>query len=160
MATDQIQKKTARRKVLVELYEKYIYGTPPKTIVADKTILLCHLTWAVAKAIGAATMRVYVNTRMLKHLYDSRPAEEFVFIIENLHTVIKYPDQIYENRDSKRGDLCFVKELKGKRYIASMEMLKEEGKKIFVATAFRLRKENYLANYKMLWSWRDDHPSS
>ena len=160
MAENQIQKKPARHKVLVELYKGYIYGTLPKAIVAGKTTFLCHLTWAVAKAIGATTMRIYVSTRMLKHLYDSRPAEEFIFIIENLHTVVKYPDQIYENKDSKRGDLCFVKELKGKRYIASMEMPKEEGKKIFVATAFRLRKENYLANYKLLWSWRDDNSSS
>ncbi len=149
-----------RRKVLVELYERYIYATPPQIVVAGQITFLCHLTWAVAKAIGAATMRVYVGTRMLKHLYDSRPAEEFVFIIENLHTIVKYPDQIYENKAGKRGDFCFVKELKGERYIASIEITEQEDGKIFVATAFRLRKERYLENYKLLWSWRDDHPSS
>ena len=149
-----------RRKVLTELYEKYIYATPPKIVVVDKIVFLCRLTWAVAKAIEAAVLKVYVSTRMLKHLYDSRPAEEFVFIIENLHTVVKYPDQIYENKTGKRGDFCFVKELKGKRYIASIETTKQEDEKIFVATAFRLRKEGYLENYKLLWSWRDDHPSS
>lgn len=101
-------------------------------------------------------MRVYVSTRMLKHLYDSRPAEEFVSIIENLHTIVKYPDEIYENKTGKRGDFCFVKELKGERYIASIEITERKDKKIFVATAFRLRKENYLKNYKLLWSWRDD----
>lgn len=157
MVAGRIQK---QRKVLVELYQNHIYGTPPKTVVTNETTLLCHLTWAVARAISAPTMKVYANTRMLKHLYDSRPAEEFIFIIENLHTVVKYPDHIYENKDSKRGDLCFVKKLKGKRYIASLEIPKEEGGGIFVATAFRLRKESYLANYKLLWSWRDDHPSS
>jgi hypothetical protein len=149
-----------QHKVLVEMYKKYIYATPPKTIIADETTFLCHLTWAVAKAIGATTMKVYVSTRMLKHLYDSRPAEEFVFIIENLHTIAKYPDQIYENKAGKRGDFCFVKELKGERYTASIEIAEREDKKIFVATAFRLRKESYLNNYKLLWSWRDDHPSS
>lgn len=149
-----------QRKVLVELYEKYIHATPPQIVVASKITFLCHLTWAVAKAIDTTVMRVYVSTRMLKHLYDSRPAEEFVFIVENLHTIVKYPDQIYENKTGKRGDFCFVKELKGERYIASIEITKQEDEKIFVATAFRLRKESYLNNYKLLWSWRDDHPSS
>ena len=149
-----------RRGVLTELYEKYIYGTSPKTVIANKTTFLCHLTWAVAKATNVTAMKVYASTRMLKHLYDSRPAEEFVFIIENLHTVVKYPDHVYENKTGKRGDFCFVKELKGERYIASIEMTEQEDGKIFVATAFRLRKESYLNNYKLLWSWRDDHPSS
>ena len=149
-----------QRKVLVELYEKYIYATPSQTVVTGKVTFLCHLTWAVAKAIDTMAMKVYVSTRMLKHLYDSRPAEEFVFVIENLHTIVKYPDQIYENKTGKRGDFCFVKELKGERYIASIETTKQEDGKVFVATAFRLRKESYLNNYKLLWSWRDDHPSS
>lgn len=149
-----------QRKVLVDLYEKYIYATPSQTVVAGKITFLCHLTWAVAKAIDTTAMKVYVSTRMLKHLYDSRPAEEFVFVIENLHTIVKYPDQIYENKTGKRGDFCFVKELRGERYIASIETTKQEDGKIFVATAFRLRKESYLNNYKLLWSWRDDHPSS
>ena len=152
--------KQVRRKVLAELYEDYVYRTPPKATVISKTTFLCRLTWAVAKAIGATTMRVYVNTRMLKHLYDGRPAEEFIFVVENLHTIVKYPDQIYENKNSKRGDFCFVKELKGSRYIASIEIPKEEEGKISVATAFRLRKESYLNNYKLMWSWRDGHPSS
>lgn len=152
--------KRERRKVLTELYKEYVYRTPPKAIVINKAAFLCRLTWAVARAIGAQTMRVYVNTRMLKHLYDSRPAEEFIFIIENLHTIVKYPDQIHENKNSKRGDFCFVKELKGSRYIASIEIPKGEEGKIFVATAFRLRKESYFNSYNLLWSWRDGHPSS
>ena len=149
-----------QRKVLADLYKKYVYATPPKTIVADKTAFLCRLTWVVTKVLGAKTMRVYVNTRMLKHLYDGRPAEEFIFIVENLHTIVKYPDHIYENKNSKRGDFCFVKKLKGSRYIASIETPKREQDKIFVATAFRLRRENYLNSYKLLWSWRDGLPSS
>jgi len=87
-----------RRKVLAELYEKYIYGTLPKENVINKTTLLCHLTWAVARATNSKVMKVYVSTRMLKHLYDSRPAEEFIFVVEHLHTIVRYPDQIYENK--------------------------------------------------------------
>ena len=149
-----------QRKVLAKLYKKYVYGTPPKTIVADKTAFLCRLTWAAAKAVNITAMKVYVTARMLKHLYDSRPAEEFVFIIENLHTIVKYPDHIFKNKDSKRGDFCFVKKLKGGKYIASIEVPRDEKEKVFVATAFRLRKESYLNNYKLLWSWRDGRPSS
>ena len=152
--------KRERRKVLAELYEEYVYRTLPKAVVINETVFLCHLTWAVARVINSKVMKVYVSTRMLKHLYDSRPAEEFIFVVENLHTIVKYPNQIYKNKNSKRGDFCFVKELKGSRYIASVEAPKGEGERVFVATAFRLRKESYLNNYKLLWSWRDGYPSS
>lgn len=155
-----------RRKILSELFEKYVKNTPREVLVINKTVLLCHLTSAVKRAVNFPTAKVYIKTRVLKHLYDRKPAEEFFFVIENLHTVAKYPDHIYLNKDSKRGDFGFVKRLKGKTCFCSLEIVEEdeEFEGNYIVTAFELRTEEkaerYLNNYKLLWSWRGDTPSS
>lgn len=143
---------------IVELHKKYIKGTDRKAIVTDVTIFLCHLTNAVKTALNIATSTVYTNTRVLKHMYDKKPAQEYEFLIENLHTIIKYPDHIYHNRDAKRGNYCFLKKLKNEFYLCSIE-IKTEGT-IFIVTAFRIADEKYLEKYTLLWSWRDDASSS
>jgi len=144
-------------KPLKNLHERYIKRTPHNAIVVQKEILLCHLTNAVRRVCNLSCNSVYVSTRMLKHLYDGKPAEQYDFIIYNLHTIVKYPDHIYKNKDGKRGDLILVKVLKNKKCLCSIE---DKNKKIEIATAFRV-KDSYLNNYELLWSWRDDkNPSS
>lgn len=90
-------------------------------------------------------------------MYDSKPAEEFDFLINNLHTIAKYPDKIYKNKSGKRGSHCFTKKLKGAEYICSMEN-SENG--MLIITAFRIRDKKYLKNYTLLWSWENDKPPS
>ena len=148
-----------KRKILFDLCRHYIRGTAKEAIVANKRIMLCILTHSVIKGCGFADGSVYISTRMLKHMYDKKPAEEFDFLIDNAHKIIKYPTHVYKNRDGKRGDFCFVKEMGGIKYLCSIEVQKN-GHELEVATAFRIRKENYLNNYELLWSWRDDDPSS
>lgn len=103
---------------------------------------------------------------MLKHLYDSKPAEEYEFILHNLVSIIQYPDEIYQNRDSKRGQFAFVKTIKDFQYLSSLETtivtpLEGTTEEInFVVTTFRVRKKSYLQNYKLLWNWKGDIPSS
>ncbi|MBU2545173.1 hypothetical protein KKC65_01805 [Patescibacteria group bacterium] len=92
-----------------------------------------------------------------KTCYDKKPAEQYDFIIRNLHTIVKYPDSIYKNKDGKRGDFCLVKELKNKKYLCSIE---DKGMgEISIATAFRTD-DKYLGKYELLWSWKDGTPSS
>jgi|SRR3989344_3331383 len=151
---------------LIKFCKKYIRGTASKAPVIELSILLCNLTKTVQKVCKLETQKVHVTTKVLKHLYDSKPAEEFDFIIRHVFKLIKYPDQIYENKSSKRGDLCFVKTIKCEKYIASIEVfieISENGKDVevnYAVTAFRIRKDNYLKNYKLLWSWKGDNPSS
>ena len=83
-----------------------------------------------------------------------------------LVSIVNYPDRIYENKGGKRGQFAFVKNIKGHDYLCSFEttqLTTEEGKTEemnFVVTAFRIRKTHYIQNYKLLWSWKDDLPSS
>jgi hypothetical protein len=78
-------------------------------------------------------------------------------VINNSHKTVKYPDEIYKNKNPKRGDYCFIKKIKEKKYLSSLE-ISNDG--ISVVTVFRLNKESYLNDYELLWSWRDGEPSS
>ena len=149
-------------KIASNLYTRYVKGTENGAIVQDVQIFLCNLTQAVMKGIRCSCVRVYIGTRALKHVYDKRPAEEFDFLIENMHQITKYPDRIYRNKGGKRGDFVFVKKLKNENYICSLqEVVKEDGaKRCEIATFFRVRKENYLVSYDLLWEWKGGEPSS
>jgi hypothetical protein len=99
----------------------------------------------------------------LKHVYDKRPAEEFDFMIENIHVLIKYPKYVYLNKSGKKGHYCFVGELKNYKYLCSIEVKDDESiaaSYIEVVTFFRLQKENYLDHYELLWEWKGGAPSS
>lgn len=103
---------------------------------------------------------------MLKHLYDSKPAEEYEFILRNMVSIVRYPDQLYDNKGGKRGQFCFVKAIKEDDYICSLETSAEvtSEEKIeeinFVVTAFRVRRSSYLREYKLLWDRKGGVPSS
>jgi len=104
---------TARKKykkVIPDLFKEYIQGTESKSIVVNKTVFLCHLIKAVQENNNFDNSRVYIGSKVVKHLYDSKPVEEFDFIINHMHKFVKYPDYIYKNKPGKRGDFGFLKE--------------------------------------------------
>jgi len=123
----------------------------------NKKILLCHLSYAVRRGVNLSSNNVYINTKVLKHIYDQKPAEQYDFIIQNLHKIVRYPDNIYKNRNGKRGDFCLVKELKNKKYLCSIE--DKNTREINIATVFRTDNK-YLKKYEPLWSWRNGGSSS
>lgn len=69
---------------ILSVFKKHIKGTPEKALAKEITIFVCNLTNAVKEACSFPTHRVYITTKALKHLYDSKPAEEFDFVIRNL----------------------------------------------------------------------------
>ena len=160
-------------------FEEYIEGTPEKAAVSDQKMLLCRLTMAVAHGIEIqdSIRGVYITSRCLKHIFDKRPAEEFLFIINHLHEIVRYPDRIYLNKEAKRGYFCFIKRINDVGYLCSLEIIKippavcgevvagisefgeeKEREEIQVATVFRLRDENYIKNYTLLWDWGNGNP--
>ncbi|MDB5188441.1 MAG: hypothetical protein JWM92_39 [Candidatus Nomurabacteria bacterium] len=148
-------------RIIPELYSKYIKGTAEEAIVQNVQVLVCNLTVVVMKGINSGCNRVYINTRVLKHVYDKRPAEEFDFLIEYVHQVIKFPNQVYKNKTGKKGSYVFVKEIKNKKYLCSIEVKSvDESVHCEIVTFFRVRKEDYLNGYELLWEWKDGNPSS
>ena len=157
--------------ILRNFFKTYIDGTLEKAIVANRKMFLCHITQAVLSGIEADgnLNSVYVTSRSLKHLFDKKPAEEFMFLLDNLHKIVKYPDKIYRNKDAKRGSFCFIKRIGDFDYLCSLEIvtlpfelgateLGSEKKEIQIATAFRLRDDKYIKNYTLLWDWGNGTP--
>ena len=150
-----------RRGVVAKLFYKYIENTPSKALVVVETVYICRLTSAVMKITKLSDYKVHLNTIVLKHLYDKKPAEEFDCLICHLHEIIKYPEKIYKNKISKIGDYCLVKKINDFDYLCSLQFSDGDGvEKIMVVTAFRVRDEAYLKNYELLWSWKGGIPSS
>jgi len=137
--------------------ESEVKGTPEKAIVGDATITICHLTHQVMKGCSLANPKVHISARVLKHLYDKKPAEEFDTLVKHAWKIARFPNQVYANKNSKRGDLLFVRWIKCNLYACSIEIGDSE---LAVVTLFRVRKERYLNNYRLIWSWKDGDPSS
>ena len=147
---------------LQKLHNLYIKGTQPQAIITIVEVHLCQFTLAVTRVIeendhASEKCKLFVSTRVLKHLYDKKPAEEYDFVLANAHTIAKYPDHIYKNKNAKRGDFILRKNVSNEDWLCSVERV--DGKCNLV-TCFRLRKENYLNSYNLIWSWKDDIPSS
>ena len=142
--------------IAIRMHKQHIRGTQKQAIVADKVVFFCHLTNKVEKATEL-TKQVYLKTRVLKHLYDKRTAQEYDLIISNLHELVKFPDYVYKNKTAKRGEVCFTKIIEGRTYLCSLEQKEDQ---VFIVTAFKVKKESYLKDYTILWSRRSDIPSS
>ncbi len=151
---------------LYKLYKNHIKGTKEKVAILNFCVHVCSLTNHVAKAGEFISKKVHVKGKSIKHLYDKKPAEEFEFVLRNITSIVKYPDKIFENLNSKTGNLLFYKELSGDIYLCSIEKTDEtdpndiKSKMNYIVTCFRMRKESYLKNYRLLWNWKGDNPSS
>ncbi len=147
-------------------FTEHIEGTDPEAIVVDLTLYLTNLTLATRQGCNLTVAKVHITTRVIKHLYDRKPAEEFDVVLKNLAKIVRFPDRVYLNKDSKRGTLCFFKTIGKFMYLCSIETKTtdlEDGsaeEMNYVVTCFRVRDENYLKGYELLWSWKGDIPSS
>jgi hypothetical protein len=123
-------------------------------VIINDVFSLCRLKPVVIENIKLTDSQssVRISSRCLKHLYDQKPAEEFMFLLDNLYTIVKCPQRIYFNKSEKRGKLGFVCDIGGCEYFCSIETMPDE---VQIATAFRLRDPSYLKNYTLLWSWKD-----
>lgn len=150
-------------ETLESFHKKYIKGTIENAIVTEKIMALSSLTEVVKKKLGLKNKKVYISTRALKHLYDKKPAEFYDFAIKNLFKIVRYPDHIYKNKDGKRGSFCFTKRMENRLFFVSIEIENNEEIKedtVWVVTSYEIKKDGYLKNYELLWSWKDDIPSS
>ena len=141
---------------LIDIIEKYIRLSPEKSVVK---FLKIRLTDFVHEG---KVHRVFVSTRSLKHVYDKRPAEEFDRCVLTINEILDKPLEIYDNtsKEGKRGSILLSYSDKHKqKYLCVLEK-EDMGNNYNVVTFFRLRKENYLKSYKLIWSQEDGEPLS
>lgn len=125
---------------LINFFNKYIRGTAYKAYVFESKHFICEID----------IFSVYISTRALKHLFDKKPAEEFSFILEHFTQLVIDPDKIYRNKLEKHGDMCFVTKIDNYEYICSLQKISED--ELQIVTAFRLRDEDYIKKYTLLWN--------
>ncbi len=152
------------KKAAENLFIRNVKGTLPGALVAVTEQLIARLTKKVGAVLKTAdgAAKVYLSSRVIKHLYDKRTAQEFEVILKCAHLIVRLPNAIYENKDGKRGDFIFVKQIQGAQYVVILEKQATTSGEIYfsVVTAFRVRKTGYLENHRLLWTWRGDIPSS
>ena len=151
-----------QKETLADFFAEYIKDTQEKANVPDRKLFLCRLTMAVAKGINIeeSARGVYITSRCLKHLFDKKPAEEFLFILKHLYEIVRYPDKIYLDSREKRGEFCFIKTIGNSEYFCSIEKVRTPVvvSEIQIATVFRLRDDKYIKKYTLLWDWGNGAP--
>lgn len=140
----------AKSQIAYYLYKTYIRSTKERAIVSNKSFSLGSVN--INPMPNAHFLnKVYLKTRVIKHLYDKKPAEEFDFIIDHIHDIVKNPDYVYKNKNLKRGHYVLIKIINNNHYFCSIETLKNC---LVLITSFRIRRSDYLKNYELLWSRR------
>jgi len=136
------------------LHSNFVKNTKPGEIVINKTVLLCHINEKISRYIKLHEANVYISSKMLKHLYDKRSAQEYDCLLRNMYLIAKYPDLIYRNKGYKSGDFLFVKAIDGYCYTCSLQFVQKGFcRKLNLITAFSVKPE-YMRNFKLLWSWK------
>lgn len=140
-------------------YYKYIKNTAPQEKVYVDKGLLCKIKPSLKTFLNNHTQcfdrSVFLSTKSLKniydrHIYDKNNAVIFNIILKNLTNIIRYPDEIRRNVDSKRGDFLFIKEIENQLFFSSVEVLVDGSIEIVSASATGVK---YLEKFTLLWSW-------
>lgn len=133
-----------------ELHKRYIRNTEKNALVKEVRALLCHLGKGVRNILGVTEYKIYIKTRVLKHLYDKRNAQEYDFILENLLTIVKLPDRLYLNKSEKRGEFVFYKNINNRGILCSIEKSETDGSFDIVTVFTGKDLDRYLKVYKIL----------
>lgn len=140
-------------------YIKYIRDTESRCIIHLKKDFLCKIKPSLFKLLGIHTncidRSVSLSTKSIKHIYDrhiydKKTPKDFNIILSNLTKIIKQPDEVRRNLESKRGDFLFVKKIGTQLYYVSVEVIEEGCIEVVSASAAG---DKYLKKFTLLWSW-------
>lgn len=149
------------RSNIERIFEQHIKGTDKQAIVREMTIKFCTLTREVQRVCDFPTTSVHITTKVIKKNYDKRTAEENDFLLKKGWQIVYMPNKIYKNKNAKRGDFIFIRQINNKLYLASIELSNyAESPILYVVSLFRVQKDSYLNSYELIWSWKGGGPSS
>lgn len=140
-------------------YNIHIKETADRCSITIKKGFLCKIKPSLFKLlnthINCINRDVFLNTKSLKHIhdrhiYDKKTPKDFFTILFNLTKIIKYPDEVRRNLESKRGDFLFIKRIEEQLFYVSIEVV--EGGLIEIVSS-SITTENYLKKFTLLWSW-------
>lgn len=118
----------------------------------------------IRHAIKSSTSKTYISTKVLKHIYDrhfhdKKQNEIYFFILDNLHHILKYPELVRVDKESrkKKGRIVFIKRFEEDQYSCTIEKTTQrKGKKLeevlSVVTAFKTKRGGkYLSETAILY---------
>lgn len=147
-------------------YKLYIRGTVHKQEIALERDFLCNIKPSLVTILSGNSdctdRRVYLSTKSLKHIYDRHIYDkgnfpEFMIILQNLTRIIRYPDEVRMDMESKRGDFLFIKQIEERPYFVSLQITHEGGIEVVSSSATG---ESYTKKFTLLWSWGSANPPS
>lgn len=147
-------------------YKLYVRGTARKQEIVLERDFLCNikpsLVTILSENSGCTDNRVYLSTKSLKHIhdrhiYDKGNFPEFMVILQNLARIIRYPDEVRMDMQSKRGDFLFVKKITEQPYFVSLQITPEGNMEVVSSSATG---ESYTKKFTLLWSWESANPPS
>lgn len=138
------------------VFSKYVKNTKYKQNIIICRVFLLTPSKEIQEVLNLLTknQNVFITTKSLKHIYDRHIFEkkmpsEFYSIIRHLKSILVIPDRIYQNKEGKRGDFIFVKEINSTIYMCTLEI--QSGTDIEIVSAC-LTGEKYLRKFALLWS--------
>lgn len=146
---------------LLNLYSKYIVGTPRKALVLDTTIYIGTLKPGVQSSLSLSSSKVHCTSKVIKHIYDEKPPLHVPLIIKHLCQTIKYPDRVYKNKvyknnkriKTRKGDFLFTKKVRNNLYLSVVQKEKDQNDVNWLVSAWILRKSDYLKYSRLLWKF-------
>lgn len=137
----------------MSLYESYIKGIGRKDFVPEIKIKIGNIKKTIKKKIKVKNCKVFATTRSIKHIYDrvfldAGKPEDFVTIVKKLPQIVISPVRVCANKQSKRGNFCFIKKIKGRLYLATLETSAQ--RELCLVTCF-MTTEKYCGNFVDLW---------
>lgn len=147
-------------------YRDHIKGSDHKAPIVLDRDFLCNVGkrthQIINKEVVCLQRGVYLTTKALKHIHDrhiyikSTP-EDFEIILENLHSVIKRPDFLYQNKPHQRADFLLVKNIDSQLFLTGIEIMNNT--EIEIVSAFATDAD-YLKNFNQLWGGETANLSS
>lgn len=141
-------------------YNIHIKGTLSRQEISVEKGFLCKIKPSLLSILSTHTnctdRSVFLNTKSLKHIhdrhiYDKKTPKDFLIILNNITKIIKLPDEVRRNLESKRGDFLFIKKIEEQTYFISVEVV---GGGVIEIVSASATGSNYLKKFTLLWSWK------
>jgi hypothetical protein len=140
------------------LFDQYVAGSQYKEDISLAKTILCKLSVKIFAALlkidGLTSPEVWVNTKVLKHIYDDHNPQH-KDIIKNLDLIMREPKAVYRNKPGKEGKYLFLRDINRKAYCAVVDVVDEDSSELLaVRTCFYISKpRKYLRGFECIWEY-------
>jgi hypothetical protein len=138
------------------LFERYVAGTRVKEHVFLAKTVVCKLNAKLYRRLceegELENSKVYVSTKVLKHIYDDH-FHEHEKLIDNLNIIVNSPEAVYRNKDGKSGAYLLIKDIQAVTYCVVMDVSQTgDGMRMEIRTCFQVSTpKRYLKGCELVW---------